>query len=96
MSFMNTMRIIREKENGIMETIKYLGQEMYDLANKIFPLCKSITGAGVRETLRRLSEYLDQDGIKLELHEVPTGTIRAQSSGSDRLALAFPKSSFQY
>ena len=57
-----------------METIKYLGQEMYDLANKIFPLCRSITGAGVRETLRRLSEYLDQDGIKLEFHEVPTGT----------------------
>ena len=57
-----------------MESIKYLGQEMYDLANKIYPLCRSITGAGVRETLRRLSEYLDQDGIKLELHEVPTGT----------------------
>ena len=57
-----------------MESIKYLGQEMYDLANKIYPLCRSITGAGVRETLRRLSEYLDQDGIKLELHEVPSGT----------------------
>lgn len=57
-----------------MEKIKYLGQEMYDLADKIFPICRSITGAGVRETLNILSEYLTQDGIKLDIKEVPSGT----------------------
>lgn len=57
-----------------MEKINYLGQEMYDLADKIFPICRSITGAGVRETLNILSEYLAQDGIKLDIKEVPSGT----------------------
>lgn len=57
-----------------METIRYLGQEIYNLANKIFPICRSITGDGVRETLDILSEYLAQDRIKLDIHEVPSGT----------------------
>lgn len=57
-----------------MKSISYLGQEMYNLANKIFPICRSITGAGVRETLRILSEYVEQDDIKLDIHEVPSGT----------------------
>lgn len=57
-----------------MEKINYLGQEMYDLADKIFPICRSITGAGVRETLNILSEYLAKDGIKLDIKEVPSGT----------------------
>lgn len=46
------------------------GQEMYALAQRLFPICRSLTGDGVRETLRILQEYLPA----LELHEVPTGT----------------------
>ncbi len=42
---------------------------MHGLASEIFPFCRSITGDGVRETLRRLK--LD---LPLEIHEVPTGT----------------------
>lgn len=57
-----------------MEGIQYLGQEIYDLADKIFPICRSITGEGVRETLNIISDYIGQDGIKLDIHEVPTGT----------------------
>ena len=57
-----------------METIQYLGQEIYDLADKIFPICRSITGEGVRKTLKIISDYIEQDGIKLDIHEVPTGT----------------------
>lgn len=42
---------------------------MHALASKLFPICRSITGEGVRRTLRAISER-----IPLELHEVPSGT----------------------
>ena len=57
-----------------METSKRVGQEIYELANKLFPICRSITGAGVRETLKIISDYIWQDKIKFNLYEVPTGT----------------------
>ena len=45
------------------------GRAMHDLARRLFPVCRSITGAGVRETLRIL-----QESIPLQIHEVPSGT----------------------
>lgn len=42
---------------------------MHRLMRELFPICRSITGDGVRQTLKRLAEL-----IPLELHEVPTGT----------------------
>lgn len=45
------------------------GEEMHALAARLFPLCRSITGDGVRETLKILQEH-----IPLTLHEVPSGT----------------------
>jgi len=45
------------------------GQEMYSLVERLYPLCRSITGDGVRETLRIVDEY-----VPLDVHEVPTGT----------------------
>ncbi len=42
---------------------------MWQLASDLFPICRSITGNGLRETLRHLRTY-----IPLELREVPTGT----------------------
>ena len=45
------------------------GQEMYDIADRIFPICRSITGQGVRDTLAILQEY--DSGI--EIRECPTG-----------------------
>jgi aminopeptidase-like protein len=51
------------------------GQEMYNLADKIFPYCRSITGQGVRDTLHDLKEYIEADGnATLEIHEIPSGT----------------------
>ena len=44
--------------------------DLFALATRLFPICRSITGNGVRETLRILKEYLPG----LEVHEVPTGT----------------------
>ena len=46
-----------------------VGQNMYDLIAELYPLCRSITGEGVRKTLRLL-----QKRIPLEIFEVPSGT----------------------
>jgi aminopeptidase-like protein len=45
------------------------GNEMHQLISEIFPFCRSITGNGVRQTLRRI-----QQDIPLHVHEVPSGT----------------------
>lgn len=50
-----------------------IGMEIYELAYKIFPICRSITGEGVRQTLKILQEYIGQDGISFDIHEVPSG-----------------------
>ncbi len=42
---------------------------MYDWIQELFPICRSITGAGVRQTLAFVGRQLP-----LEVHEVPTGT----------------------
>ena len=47
-----------------------IGNEMYTLCNKLFPICRSITGNGVRETLRILQSICPA----MTLHEVQTGT----------------------
>src|SRR5437870_11365220 len=46
-----------------------VGEHMYALVRELYPICRSITGNGVRETLRRVSEQ-----IPVKVHEVPTGT----------------------
>jgi aminopeptidase-like protein len=46
-----------------------VGEEIFALAARIFPICRSITGNGVRQTLREIGSHL-----ALEVHEVPTGT----------------------
>jgi aminopeptidase-like protein len=48
---------------------KNLGAEMYGLIVELYPICRSITGDGFRETLRRLGRL-----VPLKVHEVPTGT----------------------
>jgi aminopeptidase-like protein len=45
------------------------GDEMYALVAELYPICRSITGDGLRATLRRLGRDLD-----LACHEVPSGT----------------------
>ncbi|MEP3635856.1 MAG: DUF4910 domain-containing protein [Paracoccaceae bacterium] len=47
-----------------------LGQQAHDLARRLWPLDRSLTGAGVIETLGILSEALPD----LKLHGVPSGT----------------------
>ena len=47
------------------------GQDMYNLCIELFPICRSITGDGVRKTLQMLTEVY---GNAINIHEVPTGT----------------------
>lgn len=45
------------------------GKLMFELAERLYPICRSITGNGVRETLSIISEF-----IPVEVNEIPSGT----------------------
>ena len=45
-----------------------IGEDIYTLAAEIYPICRSIAGPGVRETLSHLGKH-----VALEKREVPTG-----------------------
>src|SRR5690348_6043415 len=45
------------------------GEEMFRLIEELYPICRSITGNGVRGTLRILQRH-----IPLEIREIPSGT----------------------
>ncbi len=46
-----------------------VGQEMHRFIADLYPICRSITGDGVRETLNLIRKH-----IPVEIHEIPTGT----------------------
>lgn len=46
------------------------GTEMYEFVKRIFPICRSITGNGVRQTLQIMKEYAPE----ITVNEVPSGT----------------------
>lgn len=48
---------------------KITGEEMHDLCRRLFPICRSITGDGVRRTFDILREYLPE----LNIFEIPSG-----------------------
>ena len=47
-----------------------IGKEIYAFAERLFPIHRSITGEGVRKTLRTIQEEIPE----LMIHEVPSGT----------------------
>ncbi len=47
-----------------------IGEKIYKLAEKLFPICRSITGNGVRKTLKILSEFCEN----MKIYEIPSGT----------------------
>jgi len=61
-------------ERPIISTTKtqsshQIGEKLYKLISDLYPICRSITGNGFRETLKILQQH-----IPLEIQEVPTGT----------------------
>ncbi len=46
-----------------------VGEEMHRLITRLYPICRSITGQGVRETLEIVRSY-----VPLAVREVPSGT----------------------
>jgi aminopeptidase-like protein len=46
-----------------------MGDQMYQLICDLFPICRSITGNGVRESLEIISRH-----VPTQIHEVPSGT----------------------
>jgi len=56
--------------NSRQMPMKDMGQQMYQWADDLFPICRSITGNGVRQTLHYLKKQLPN----LRIIEVPSGT----------------------
>ena len=53
----------------LKERLEDAGQGMFELVRRLYPICRSITGDGVRRTLKLLQEY-----IPLVTHEIPSRT----------------------
>jgi aminopeptidase-like protein len=51
------------------ETLPQIGEAMYRLIVELYPICRSITGDGYRQTMQRIKEI-----IPLTIREVPSGT----------------------
>jgi len=60
---MPLLKELDEKGLGVV------GRDLYRFASELYPICRSITGNGIRSTLNRI-----QLQIPLEISEVPTGT----------------------
>lgn len=52
-----------------MSDTSSVGEKMYKLVEELYPICRSITGNGVRKTLEIIKK-----SIQLTIHEVKTGT----------------------
>lgn len=57
------------KELLTLRDPRTLGQGMYSLVERLYPICRSITGGGVRQTLAQVKKILP-----IDVFEVPTGT----------------------
>ena len=47
-----------------------IGNEIYNFARELWPLNRSLTGDGVRETLKKIKYHLPN----LNIHSIPSGT----------------------
>jgi len=60
---MNTVRWLKSEE------LSGIGEGMYRMIVELYPICRSITGNGYRQTMRRIQEI-----IPISIQEVPSGT----------------------
>ncbi len=57
-----------KKRKEIEKKSENISNEMFQLMEKLYPICRSITGDGVRKTLEIIKKE-----IPLQIHEIPTG-----------------------
>ena len=60
------MNLLKKFDSADIEEI---GRDLHRFAEELYPICRSITGDGVRRTLSRIRERLE-----LDIVEVPSGT----------------------
>jgi aminopeptidase-like protein len=60
---------VNQVGQGVPADSRQVGHEIYALIEDLYPICRSKTGDGVRETMAVLQRY-----IPLQIHEVPSGT----------------------
>jgi aminopeptidase-like protein len=63
------MRTMMNPFLPVQKDLLSAGHEMLALVRDLFPICRSITGNGVRQTLQRINR-----DIPLDIHEIPSGT----------------------
>jgi aminopeptidase-like protein len=56
-------------ESSQISDLKQSDAQMFQMVTMLYPICRSITGNGFRESLQILEQQ-----IPIEIHEVPTGT----------------------
>src|SRR5260370_17618694 len=61
-----------------------LGRELHDFARELYPICRSITGDGLRQTLAMIRQR-----IPLQTAEVPTGTPVFDWTGPKELNIRY-------
>ena len=54
-----------------VESNSSLGGNMHDMVRDLYPICRSITGEGVRATLNYIKRHIPE----LSIHSIPTGEI---------------------
>ena len=60
------MRLLKKFDK---KSLTEIGRELHRFASDLYPICRSITGEGVRQTLAAI-----QKRIPLQISEIPTGT----------------------
>lgn len=63
------LKEMRQSKDAESRSVGDLGKEMYQLIQELYPICRSITGDGFRQTLKII-----QGHIPICVTEVPTGT----------------------
>jgi aminopeptidase-like protein len=67
--FQQPISPIQLAELNMLADPSAVGEEIHRFISQLYPICRSITGDGLRRTLRMIGEH-----IPLTIHEVPSGT----------------------
>src|SRR6185436_9582631 len=60
---------VKEKNGRVSAANPGTGEQMHQLITELYPICRSITGNGVRQTLEIIKKHLP-----IETYEIPSGT----------------------